>query len=75
MITEETSDDFEYHYVLFECETEKYELGWSMFKKIFANWRKPDLKFENWQITDFDDHLRSNIYIEGDFDLKRERNE
>ena len=66
MIEEKDKMNSEYHYVLFECETEEYELGFSMIKKIFKNWRKPELKFENWKITDFDDHLRSNIYTEND---------
>ena len=57
MIKESEKRDREVHFLLLECTTDKYELNWNIFKKIWSNYRKPALKFENWTITDFDDCL------------------
>jgi len=59
MISSTAENDFEYHYVLFECETDQIEAGF---------------KFDNWKITDFDDYLGSNSYIENDVEMRRARN-
>jgi hypothetical protein len=61
--------------LLIECTTEKYELNWNIFKKIWKNFRKPELKFENWVITDFDDCLLGNPYTSEDPDLRNVKEE
>ena len=75
MILPEDKESKEFHYLQFECTTDEYKLDYSIIKKVFSNFRNPNLNFKDWVITDFDDHLRGNKMIEADTDLIRERNE
>ena len=71
MIAEDNSDEPEVHFVKFETITDRWDLGYKMifqaFRKYFS---KPELKFERWYVTDFDNCLKGNPHIKEPVDKK-----
>ena len=50
----------EVHFLQLETVTDRYEIGWKVFKELWRAWTNPSLKFDRWYITDFDNCLEGN---------------
>jgi hypothetical protein len=69
MIDEQDELDEEVHYMVIECEAEKFKFTLGvliirLIKSIFKRRKYTDLDFKEWKIIDFDDCLNGNPHIE-----------
>lgn len=62
-------DSKETHFVLFESVTQRYTIGWGIFRQLWDRMRARDLVFENWVIVDFDNCLNGNKHTAEDYDF------
>merc|ERR1712166_685497 len=66
MISANDKDDIETHYLQIESVMERFDMGTGVFRQMWAQFRNPDIKFERFYVTDFDNSLNGNPNVEGE---------
>ena len=66
MMTDDNKHEIETHYMLVESIMERFNFGDGLIRKMWRQFKAPEIKFERFYIIDFDNCLNGNPIMEGE---------